>query len=115
MVDALDAANYLMTGSGLYLLLGVLLAALGGFYLTRPTGSLDKGSSADYQDNPAVPATSKTMRSSTHARHASAPTGEDGTPQPGEKADKQKTLARPNRLAIIDRCLKVSFRSRRHP
>ena len=62
MVEAFDAANYLMTSSGLYLLVGALLAALGGFYLTRPTGSLDKGSSADYQDNPAVPTTSKTTR-----------------------------------------------------
>lgn len=77
IVEAFDAANYLMTSSGLYLLVGVLLAALAGLYLTRPTGSPDKDPSADHQDDPAVPTTPKTAPSSTHARQASVPTEED--------------------------------------
>lgn len=77
MVEAFDAANYLMTSSGLYLLVGVLLTALGGLYLTRPASSLDMDSSADHQDSPAVPTTSKTTQSPTHTRQASPPIEED--------------------------------------
>jgi hypothetical protein len=76
-VEAFDAANYLMTSSGLYLLVGVLLAALGGLYLTRRIGSVDKDSPSDHQGNPAVSTTSKSAQPSTHTRQASAPAEED--------------------------------------
>lgn len=71
VIEPFDAANYLMSSSGLYLLVGVLLTAHGGRYLTRPQNSPER------QDHPAAPTTSNKPPKSTPTRQLSESKEED--------------------------------------
>lgn len=75
-VEAYDAANYLMTNSGLYLLVGVLLVAIGGLYLTRPNTTQGKDAVTPRNES-AVTITSKPSQSATSSRRAEMQTEED--------------------------------------